>query len=57
MYQLTQLASPRHRQRLPHAAQQCPAQRLLALGRATAAPSARPRRLRAQLETQTTHAQ
>ncbi len=35
MYQLTQLASDVHRQRLAHAEQQRPAQRLLALRHAT----------------------
>lgn len=35
MHQLTQLASGLHRQRLAHAEQQRPAQRLLALRRAT----------------------
>jgi hypothetical protein len=42
MRQVTQLAGDRHRQRLPHASQQRPAQRLLAPGQATAAPSTRP---------------
>jgi hypothetical protein len=42
MRQLTQLVGDRRRQRLPPAAQQRLAQRLLAPGRATAAPSARP---------------
>jgi hypothetical protein len=63
MYQLTQLAADRHRQRLAAAEQQRPAQRLLALARATrraeraerrlrrAARQAR--RLRAQLQAQT----
>jgi hypothetical protein len=60
MHQLTQLASDHHRQRLAHADQQRPAQRLLALARATrrADRAARrirraehqARRLRAQLE-------
>ena len=39
---LIQLAGDRPRQRLPHATQQRPAQRLHAPGRATAAPSAMP---------------
>ena len=64
MYQLTQLASDRHRRRLAAAEQQRPAQRALALARATrraeraerrlrrAARHAR--RLRAQLQAQTT---
>ena len=63
MYQLTQLARDQHRQRLADAAQQRPAQRVLALARATrraeraerrlrrAARQAR--RLRAQLQAQT----
>jgi hypothetical protein len=63
MYQLTQLAAGRHRQRLAAAEQQRPAQRALALARATrraeraearlrrAARQAR--RLRAQLQTHT----
>jgi hypothetical protein len=59
MHQLTQLASEVHRQRLAHAAQQRPAQRLLALHRATRraeragrrmrSADRRARRLRAQL--------
>ena len=67
MYQLTQLASDRHRQRLGHAEAQRPAERVLALARATrraeraerrlrrAARHAR--RLRAQLHAQTAHDQ
>ena len=67
MYQLTQLAADRHRQRLAHAGQQRPTQRALALARATrraeraerhlrrAARQAR--RLRAQLQAQTAHDQ
>jgi hypothetical protein len=63
MYQLTQLAAARHRQRLADTAQQRPAGRALALARATrraeraehrlrrAARQAR--RLRAQLRAQT----
>ena len=35
MYQLTQFAADRHRQRLAHAEQQRPAERALALQRAT----------------------
>jgi hypothetical protein len=44
MYQLTQLAGDRHRQRLAHAEAQRPAQRALALARATprAHPTASP---------------
>ena len=42
MRPLIQLAGDWRRQRLPHATQQRAAQRLLAPGRATAAPSARP---------------
>jgi hypothetical protein len=65
MHQLTQLASEVHHQRLAHADQQRPAERLLALARATrraeraerrmrrAARQAR--RLRAQLQAQITH--
>jgi hypothetical protein len=65
MYQLTQLAADRHRQRLAAAEQQRPADRVLALARATrraeraerrmrrAARQAR--RLRDQLQAQTTH--
>jgi hypothetical protein len=67
MYQLTQLAGDRHRQRLAHAEAQRPAERVLALARATrraeraerrlrrAARQAR--RLRAQLHAQTTNDQ
>jgi hypothetical protein len=63
MYQLTQLGHDLHRQRLAHAEQQRPTERLLALARATrraeraerrlrrAARHAR--RLRAQLQAQT----
>ena len=64
MDQLTQLAADRDRQRLAYATQQRPAQRLLALARATrraeraerrARRAARhARRLRAQLQAQTT---
>jgi hypothetical protein len=63
MYQLTQLADDRHRQRLADAEQQRPAERLAALARATrrAQRSERrahraerqARRLRAQLDAQT----
>jgi hypothetical protein len=68
MYQLTQLAAGRHRQRLAAAEQQRPAGRVLALARAArraeraeraerrmrrAARQAR--RLRAQLQAHTTH--
>jgi hypothetical protein len=49
MYQLTQLASDVHRQRLAHAEQQRPAQRLLALRRATRRAEHQAQRLRAQL--------
>jgi hypothetical protein len=64
MYQLTPLAGEMHRRRLAHAEAQRPAERLLALARATrraeraerrmrrAARQAR--RLRAQLDAQTT---
>jgi hypothetical protein len=50
MYQLTQLAGDQHRQRLAHAEAQRPAQRLLALARATRRarirrPAPRPGRL------------
>jgi hypothetical protein len=38
IHQFTQLASEMHRQRLAHADQQRPAQRLLALSRATRRP-------------------
>jgi len=67
MYQLTQLADGQHRQRLAAAAAQRPAERLLALARATrraeraerrmrrAARQAR--RLRAQLQAQTANDQ
>jgi hypothetical protein len=66
MHQLTQLASEAHHQRLAHAEAQRPAERLVALARATrraeraerrmrrAARQAR--RLRAQLQAQITHA-
>jgi len=66
MHQLTQLASEVHHQRLTHADRQRPAERALALARATrraeraerrlrrAARQAR--RLRAQLQAQITHA-
>jgi hypothetical protein len=67
MYQLTQLAGDLHHQQLAHADQQRPAERLLALARATrraeraerrmrrAARQAR--RLRAQLQAQTANDQ
>ena len=67
MYQLTQLAGDIHRQRLAHAEAQRPAERMLALARATrraeraerrlrrAARQAR--RLRAQLQAQTANDQ
>ena len=57
MHRLTRLTGARRRRRLPHAAQQPPAQRLLAgwLSHRRAARQAR--RLRAQLGTQTTRAQ
>ena len=63
MYQLTQLASEVYRQRLADAARQRPAQRLLALHRATRRgqrawrrmhhADRQARRLRAQLQTHT----
>ena len=63
MYQLTQLAADRHRQRLAAAEQQRPAERVLALARATRRAERAERRmrraarqaqrLRAQLQTQT----
>jgi hypothetical protein len=63
VYQLTQLAADRHRQRLAAAGQQRPAQRLLALARATRRAERaeqrlrraerQARRLRAQLQAQT----
>jgi hypothetical protein len=49
MRQLTQLASEVHRQQLAHAAEQRPAQRLLALHRATRRAERARKRLRAQL--------
>lgn len=64
MYQLTQVADDRHRQQFAHAEAQRPAERMLALARATrraergcAAPPARPGRLRAQLQAQTANDQ
>jgi hypothetical protein len=67
MHQLTQLAGDLHRQRLAHAEAQRPAERLLALARATrraeraerrARRAARhARRLRAQLHAQATSSQ
>ena len=67
MYQLTQLAADVHRQRLAHADAQRPAERLLALARATRRAERaerrlrrserQARRLRAQLHAQTTHDQ
>jgi hypothetical protein len=66
MHQFTQLASEVHRQRLAHADQQRPAERLLALARATRRAeraerrmrraARQVRRLRAQLQAQITHA-
>jgi len=63
MYQLTHLAADRRRQRLAHAEQQRPAQRLLALARATCRAERaerrmrraerQARRLRSQLQAQT----
>ena len=46
MYQLTQLAATQHRQLLAAAAQQRPAQRLLALARATRRAERAERRMR-----------
>jgi len=46
MYQLTQLASDRHRQRLAYAEQQRPAERVLALARATRRAERAERRMR-----------
>ena len=46
MYQLTQLAADRHRQRLADAAKQRPARRALALARATRRAERAERRLR-----------
>jgi hypothetical protein len=46
MYQLTQLAAGQHRQRLAHAEQQRPAERLLALAPATRRAERAERRLR-----------
>jgi hypothetical protein len=64
MHQLTQLGAEVHRQRLAHAEQQRPAERLLALARATRRAEHAERRLRraarqaqrlrAQLQAQTT---
>jgi hypothetical protein len=63
MYQLTQLAGDMHRERLAHAEAQRPAERLLALARATRRAERderrlrraerQARRLRAQLQAQT----
>ena len=53
MYQLTQLAADRHRQQLAAAEQQRPAERALALARATRRAERAERRLRAQLHAQT----
>jgi len=63
MYQLTHLAADRRRQRLAHAEQQRPAQRLLALARATRRAdraeqrmrraACQARRLRAELQAHT----
>ena len=53
MYQLTQLAADRHRQQLAAAEQQRPAERALALARATRRSARSARRLRAQLHAQT----
>ena len=67
MYQLTQLGQDLHRERLAHAQAQRPAQRLLALARATRRAERAERRMRraarharrlaAQLQTQTAHDQ
>jgi hypothetical protein len=67
MYQLTQLASDRHRQRLADAEQHRPAKRVLALARATRRAERaerqmrragrQVRRLRAQLQAQTANDQ
>jgi hypothetical protein len=46
MYQLTQLGHDRHRQRLAHAEVQRPAERVLALARATRRAERAERRLR-----------
>jgi hypothetical protein len=46
MYQLTQFAAGRHRQRLAAAERQCPADRALALARATRRAERAERRLR-----------
>jgi hypothetical protein len=46
MYQLTQLAGEMHRQRLAHAEAQRPAERVLALARATRRAERAERRLR-----------
>jgi hypothetical protein len=46
MHQLTQLAGDLHRQRLTHADQQRPAERLLALARATRRADRAGRRMR-----------
>jgi hypothetical protein len=61
MYQLTQLGQDLHHQRLTHAEAQRPAERVLALARATRRAERRlrraerqARRLRAQLHAQTT---
>ena len=55
MHRLTQPTGDRRRQRLLHAAQPDPLQRLLAPGRATTAPGAGPGSY-AQLEIQTRYA-
>ena len=67
MHQLTQLAGEIHRQRLAHAEQQRPAERVLALARATRRAERAERRLRraarqaqrlrAQLQAQTANDQ
>jgi hypothetical protein len=67
MYQLTQLAAGQHRDRLAHAEAQRPAERVLALARATRRAeraeramrraARQVRRLRAQLQAQTTNDQ
>ena len=67
MYQLTQLANDRHRQRLAYAEQQRPAERVLALARATRRAeraerrmrraARQVRRLRGQLQAQTANDQ
>jgi hypothetical protein len=57
MYQLTQLGHDLYRERLARAEAQRPAERLLALARATRRAERQARRLRAQLDAQATHAQ